>query len=144
MPDPDRPSAPTGQPPVNTAISATGRGYRRAVPPSLDEEATARLRWLLHDPEHWVLRTSWERYLRTGEESLLITTDQLTQDQRAAAAAWLGQQRHALYRALEGGDRAPDGWLESLPMMQAFCERNPSRVQHETPRQPGGPVPTGA
>lgn len=140
MPDPDRPSAPTGTPPIGTAISATGRGYRRAVPPHLDEEARQRLRWLLQDPEHWVLRTSWERYLRTGDQSLLVTTDQLTQDQRVAAAAWLGQQRHALHRAIEGGDRAPDGWLEELPMMRAFVRRgHPSRLQREVPRQPGGP-----
>ncbi|WP_157041843.1 hypothetical protein [Nitriliruptor alkaliphilus] len=141
MPDPDRPTAPTGTPRIGTPISATGRGYRRAVPPHLDEEARQRLRWLLDDPEHWVLRTSWERYLRTGDQSLLITTDQLTQDQRVAAAAWLGQQRHALHRAIEGGDRAPDGWLEELPMMRAFVRRgHPSRLQRAVPRQPGGPT----
>lgn len=143
MPDPDRPSAPTGQPPVGTAISPTGRGYRRAVPPSMNEESSERLRWLLHDPEHWVLRTNWERYLRTGDQNLLVTTDQLTQDQRNAAAAWLGQQRHALHRALVGGDRAPEGWLEELPMMQAFMRRaHPSRARRGVPRQPGGPAIT--
>lgn len=140
MPDPDRPAAPDGQPPVGTTISPTGRGYRRAVPPRLSDEARERLRWLLHDPDHWVLRTSWERYLRTGQPNLLVTTDQLTADQRAAAAAWLTQHRHALYRALEGGERAPDGWLESLPMMQAFRRRqDPSRHARRVPRQPGGP-----
>jgi hypothetical protein len=141
VPDPDRPSTETGEPPVGTAISATGRGYRRAVPPHMDETSSDRLRWLLHDPDHWVLRTSWERYLRTGEEHLLVTTDQLTQDQRVAAAAWLRQQRHALHRALEGGERAPDGWLEALPMMEAFTRRRPpSHHLLAAPAQPGGPA----
>ncbi len=144
MPDPDRPSAPTGRPPVGTTISATGRGYRRTVPPHLDAAATERMRWLLHDPDHWVLRTNWERYLRTGDEHLLVTTDRLTQDQRIAAAAWLTQQRHALHRAVEGGDRAPDGWIESLPMMQALQRQNvPSHELTDAPAQPGGPTKVG-
>jgi hypothetical protein len=140
MPDPDRPSTPNGAPPVGTALTATGRGYRRAVPPHMDEASSRRLEWLLHDPEHWVLRTNWERFLRTGEEHLLITTDQLTQDQRVAAASWVRQQRHALYRALHLGDRAPEGWAESLPMMQAFTQAyDPSHELFAAPRQPGGP-----
>lgn len=110
----------------------------------MDAASSERLRWLLHDPDHWVLRTNWERYLRSGDERLLVTTDQLTQDQRVAAAAWLAQQRHALYRALEGGDRAPDGWLEDLPMMRAFvAHQQPSRERTEVPTQPGGPPTSG-
>jgi hypothetical protein len=121
---------------------AVGPGHRRAVPPRLSDEARERLRWLLHDPHHWVLRTSWERYLATGEESLLVRTDALTQDQRVAAAAWLRQQRHALHRALEGADRAPDGWLDELPMVRAFdAHRDPTGELAQVPRQPGGPVP---
>ena len=124
---------------------AVGPGHRRAVPPRLGDEARERLRWLLHDPHHWVLRTSWERYLATGDSSLLVRTDALTQDQRVAASAWLRQQRHALHRALEGADRAPDGWLEALPMVQAFdAHRDPTGELAQVPRQPGGPVPAVA
>jgi hypothetical protein len=117
---------------------------RRAVPPRLSNEQRDRLRWLLEDPDHWVLRSSWERYLRTGESSLLVRTEQLTQDQRVAAEAWLSQQRHALHRALEGGERASEGWLDSLPMVRAFAQRrHPSAHLREIPRQPGGPsIPT--
>jgi hypothetical protein len=110
----------------------------------MDDEQRDRLRWLLHDPDRWVLRNSWERFLRTGEQQLVVTTDQLTQDHCIAAYAWLTQQRHALYRALEGGDRAPDGWLEELPMVQAFLERrHPTAHLREIPRQPGGPRTAG-
>jgi hypothetical protein len=121
---------------------ATGPGHRRAVPPRMSDEARDRLRWLLNDPHHWVLRSSWERYLAKGDEALLVRTDSLTQDQHVAAAAWLHQQRHALYRALEGSDRAPEGWLEELPMVRAFlARRDPTGEIASIPRQPGGPVP---
>lgn len=141
MPEPERTHV-DGEPLIGTAVRPVGPGHRRAVPPRLKPEATERLRWLLHDPDRWVLRTSWERYLRTGEEALLVRTDALTQDQRVAAAAWLRQQRHALHRALEGGGRAPDGWLESLPMMRAFmARREPTGELVQIPRQPAGPIP---
>jgi hypothetical protein len=128
-------------------VITAGPPYRRAVPPRLDDEQRDRLRWLLQDPDHWVLRNSWERYLRTGDDRLLITTDNLTQDQCIAARSWLRQQQHALYRALEGdsdagpGTKAPDGWLESLPMVQAFADRrHPTWKLREVPDQPGGPA----
>lgn len=141
MPDPDRPSTTEAAATRGTRVSATGPGYRRAVPPELDDEARQRLRWLLHDPEHWVLRTNWERYLRSGDEQLLITTDRLTLDQKVAAAAWLVQQRHALHRALEGGTRAPDGWIDALPMMQALrADQIPSHERPGAPQQPAGPA----
>lgn len=125
---------------MTTTSPRSGASSRRAVPPRLDEDQRDRLRWLLRDPEHWVLRTSWERYLRSGDTGLLIRTDDLTQDQCAAAYAWLSQQRHALYRALEGGTAAPDGWLEQLPMVRAFIQRrHPTSHLREIPRQPGGP-----
>jgi hypothetical protein len=128
--------------PVPRTGRAVGPGHRRAVPPRLGDEARERLRWLLHDPDHWVLRTGWERYLATGDEGLLVHTDALTQDQRIAAAAWLRQQQHALYRALEGEDRAPEGWLDDLPMVRAFLDRRePTDDLTSVPRQPGGPLP---
>jgi hypothetical protein len=131
----------TGQLPIGTPAQPSVPGHRRAVPPRLSAEARERLRWLLDDPDRWVLRTSWERYLATGDDALLVRTDDLTQDQRTAAAAWLRQQRHALHRALEGGERAPDGWLEALPMVRAFLEREPTAGLDRVPRQPGGPRP---
>lgn len=125
---------------METSSLNSGHSRGRAVPPRLDDEQRARLRWLLQDPDHWVLRTSWERYLRTGDESLLVPTEHLSQDQCAAAFAWLRQQRHALHRALEGGDTAPDGWLDALPMVRAFRRRrHPSAHLRSVPRQPGGP-----
>lgn len=118
----------------------TGVGHRRAVPARLDDEQRRRLRWLLDDPNSWVLRANWERYLATGENALIITTDKLTRDQRNAALAWLRQQRHALHRALEGGDRAPEGWLERFPMYQELIrELAPLDPRSAVPSQPGGP-----
>jgi hypothetical protein len=94
------------------------RGTSRMVPPRLNDDQRARLRWLLEDPEQWVLRTGWLRFLLDGDRSALVRTDGLTADQRVAALSWLRQQRHALYRALEAeGDVravAPAGWLEGF------------------------------
>ncbi|MEX1163346.1 MAG: hypothetical protein WEB03_07180 [Nitriliruptor sp.] len=138
----DTATARTGEIPVGTPDRPVGAGYRRAVPPGMSTESRDRLRWLLQDPDHWVLRNSWERYLRTGDDALLVRTDALTQDQRIAAAAWLRQQRHAIHRAIEGVDRAPDGWIESLPMMRAFLERrDPTGELAQVPHQPAGPEP---
>lgn len=127
---------------VRAGRAAGGPGHRRAVPPRIDAAGSSRLRGLLQDRDHWVLRTGWEHYLRTGDESLLVRIDALTQDQRVAAVAWLRQQRHALHRAIEGGDRAPDGWLEGLPMVDAFTSRrDPTGELTAIPRQPAGPPP---
>lgn len=93
-------------------------GSRRAVPLLLSAEQRDRLRWLLEDPDHWVQRTKWERFLLGGEMGAVIETDSLTDDQKVAALAWLRQQRHHLYVVLEGGTRAPDGWLESFPLYE--------------------------
>lgn len=120
-------------------------GHRRAVPPRMDDAQRERLRWLLDDPDRWVLRSAWERYLRSGDDALLVRTERLTQDHRVAAAAWLHQQRHPLYRALEGGDRAPDGWLEQLPMVRALTAAPaPTGTARRVPRQPGGPSLPGS
>jgi hypothetical protein len=94
------------------------RGSSRMVPPRLTDEQRERLRWLLDDPELWVLRTGWQRFLLDGDRAPLIPTDSLTADQRVAARAWLRQQRHALHRVLEGGRAAPDGWLESFELYE--------------------------
>lgn len=89
---------------------------RRAVPRNLTEPQRERLRALLDDPETWVLRPGWLPYLLHGDHGTLVDTEELTRDQRVAAVAWLRQQRHALFHALEGGTLAPQGWLESLPL----------------------------
>ena len=96
----------------------SGPSSRRRVPSRLDAAQQERLRFLLEDPDTWVLRPGWEPYLLTGDHARLIRTDELTRDHRVAAIEWLRQQRHALYRVLEGGDRAPAGWLESFPLYQ--------------------------
>jgi hypothetical protein len=90
---------------------------RRTVPARLTDEQRERLRFLLDDPDTWVLRPGWERFLLHGDHATLQATDDLSADHRTAALAWLRQQRHALYRALEGDPVAPDGWLESLPLV---------------------------
>jgi len=95
---------------------------RRAVPLALTDAQRERLRSLLDDPHTWVLRPGWEPYLLRGDEGTLVETDSLTNDHRAASIAWLRQQRHALHRALEGGEVAPEGWLESLPLYQRLIE----------------------
>jgi len=107
---------------VTSTLPPTGPGSRRAVPQRLDARQQARLRFLLQDPETWVLRTSWERFLIHGDHATLIRTSDLSRDQRIAAMAWLRQQRHALHRVLEGDPVAPDGWLESFPLVQRLLD----------------------
>lgn len=93
-------------------------GSRRAVPEHLDDEQRARLRFMLEDPDHWVQRTKWERFLADGNASTTVKTDELTNDHKVAALAWLRQQRHKLHAALEGGGPAPAGWLEAFPLYE--------------------------
>lgn len=93
-------------------------GSQRAVPRHPLPRTVTRLRELLGG-KRWVLRPSWSDYLAGGDEPL-VPIDHLTRDQRVAARSWLQQQRHALYRALEGGERAPDGWLEDMPLYQSL------------------------
>lgn len=100
-------------------------GSRRAVPSGLSEVQRRRLQQLLDDPDTWVLRTSWLAFLQHGNDATLIATDALSADQRAAALAWLRQQRHALHRELVGDESAPDGWLESLPLVQRLESLGP-------------------
>ncbi len=104
----------------------TEASSRRVVPRHLTADQRARLEWLVTDPELWVLRPDWERYLLHGDEATLVRTADLSADHRAAAIAWLRQQRHALYAALNDGViRAPDNWLESLPLYQRLNEPAP-------------------
>jgi hypothetical protein len=107
---------------VTTTMPPHTPGSRRVVPDRLDAAQRERLRGLLEDPDTWVLRPTWERYVLHGDDALLVRPEDLTRDHRIAALAWLRQQRHRLYHALEGGRIAPDGWLESLPLVQRFEE----------------------
>ncbi len=107
-------------------------GARRSVPRDPTDEQRERLRFLLEDPETWVLRYGWERFLMRGDHATLVPTSDLTNDQRAAAVAWLRQQRHRLYLALEGGTSAPDGWIEEFPLMARLLEEGPTPLSRST------------
>lgn len=95
-------------------------GSRRAVPHRPTPEQRERLRELLYQSEAWALRPDWEPYIMLGDKRALRPIDKLTADQQIGALAWLRQQRHRLYAVLEGGEHAPDGWLESQPLYQAL------------------------
>lgn len=98
------------------------RGSRRTIPAFPTDAQRDRLRRLAEDPDTWVLRQHWDRYLFAGELHTATDPATLSPDHQQAALAWLRQQRHALYRAIEGGRRAPDGWLEGLPLYQHLEE----------------------
>ncbi|MDX1657444.1 MAG: hypothetical protein R3343_01360 [Nitriliruptorales bacterium] len=101
-------------------------GSRRAIPTAMSTEGVKRLRALLDQGDEWILRPHWEKYLR-GEHDGGADIDELSRDQRWAARAWLAQQRHEIYRKLEGEEAAPDGWLESLPLFQALTDEAAER-----------------
>jgi hypothetical protein len=100
----------------------TRTGSRRTIPLELTDEQRGRLRELLEDPDTWVLRHAWDDYLLDGRAGTVVDPAALTRDHQVAAIAWLEQQRHRLFRAMEGGDRAPAGWLESLPLHRRLEE----------------------
>lgn len=95
-----------------------GLGYLRAVPRRVTDVQRDNLAKLLANTNSWVLRFAWESYLATGDLHALTPIGKLTTDQRAAGVAWLTQQQHALYFALFNEQVAPDGWIESQPLMQ--------------------------
>ncbi len=105
---------------MTTTMPPVMPGSRRAVPHHPTEEHAKLLRDLLDQGEQWVLRGDWESYLRTGSPRAMVAITTLTDDHCVAAAAWLRQQRHALYRAIEGELCAPDGWLEARPLYKAL------------------------
>lgn len=91
-------------------------GGRRVIPLLIDEDTERNLRRLLEQDEVWVTRSRWERWLDHGDRDDAIPIGEMPPDDRTAARAWLSQQRHALHATVAGGGRAPDGWLESLPL----------------------------
>jgi hypothetical protein len=98
---------------------------RRIVPTRLDDDQRQRLRALL-DGEEWVRRGDWKRWLDGARPHAPVPIDELPLDDCVASAAWLHQQRHSLYLALEGGTKAPDGWMEGMALYQALVARHPS------------------
>ncbi len=107
---------------MNTNIPDFRPGSRRTVPLRLTPAQCDRLRSLVEDPTTWVLRHAWDDYLLAGERGRVVDPRDLTRDHVVSAIEWLRQQRHPIYRALEGGDRAPEGWLEQLPLHQRLAE----------------------
>lgn len=95
-------------------------GSRRVLPRNPSPHQVERVRALLGQDQHWVLRGDWLRYLKGDGTSGLVPLHRLVRDQRIAAAAWISQQRHELYATLEGGRVAPEGWLEALPLYDAL------------------------
>lgn len=101
---------------MTTTLPPHTPGLRRTIPRDASPAVVERLRVLVQQTEGWVRRPSWADYLRDGGSRHLRPVGELTRDQLVAVHAWLRQQRHALYRALEGPGPAPDGWVESLPL----------------------------
>lgn len=97
-------------------------GWRRTVPAQLTPVQRERLRDLIEDPDTWVLRHAWDAYLLDGDPGRIVDPATLSAGHLVSALEWLRQQRHPLYRALEGGQRAPEGWLESLPLYRRLGE----------------------
>lgn len=82
---------------------------------------TEHLHELLGQDEVWVGRARWVRWLENGQRSDTTPIDAMHRDDRIAACAWLRQQRHAIHATVEGGRRAPNGWVEGLPLYQGLC-----------------------
>lgn len=113
---------------MTTTLPPHTPGLRRTIPRDLSPAMAEHLRALVGQGDGWVRRPSWSRYLDTGGTDHLQPIGDLSRDQLVAVHAWLRQQRHALHRALEGDDHAPDGWVESLPLYVAV--RDGARLDH--------------
>lgn len=98
-------------------------GSRRVVPLVVSPQHVEHLRELLEQDTFWVGRARWVRWLEKGDHADTTDIDEMPHDDRLAACAWLSQQRHVLHETVEGGSRAPEGWLESLPLVSALCPR---------------------
>lgn len=96
-------------------------GSRRVVPLAVTGTEVEHLRALLEQDEVWVLRARWVWWLRHGERADTVPISSMLRADRIAACAWLRQQRHVLHETVEGGRRAPDGWIEGLPLYRGLC-----------------------
>ena len=113
---------------MTTTLPPHTPGLRRTIPRDPSPALVEGLRALVGQRTGWVRRPSWTGYLGDGDVKHLQPIDDLSRDQLVAVHAWLRQQRHALYRALEDGTQAPDGWVESLPLYGAV--RDGARLDH--------------
>ena len=96
-------------------------GSRRVIPLVITETETVHLRELLEQGERWVGRARWVRWLREGQRTDTMPIESMLHDDRIAACAWLRQQRHELYDTVDGGQRAPEGWIEERPLYKGLC-----------------------
>lgn len=87
----------------------------------ITEEETKHLRHLLEQGEVWVVRARWARWLRDANDEDTCPIDEMLRDDRIAACSWLRQQRHYLHDTIHGSSRAPDGWVEDLPLYRGLC-----------------------
>lgn len=101
------------------------------IPLVISESQADHLRELLEQDDAWVGRARWLRWLQHGQSSDTMPIDEMCHDDRIAACAWLRQQRHALHDAVEGGQRAPEGWVEELPLYRGL---RPDIDPHAVPR----------
>ena len=90
------------------------------IPLVVTDTEVVHLRELLEQGEVWVGRARWVRWLEDGDHADTMPIEAMRHDDRIAACAWLRQQRHALHDALEGGMRAPAGWIEDLPLYRGL------------------------
>lgn len=86
----------------------------------INQEQIGHLLELLQQDEVWVGRARWLRWLDTGDRADTMAISALVLDDRIAACAWLRQQRHVLHATVEGGERAPEGWVRAQPLYQAL------------------------
>lgn len=91
------------------------------IPLFVTEEETKHLRHLLEQDQFWVGRARWPRWLRDARDTDTVAIESMLRADRIAACAWLSQQRHYLYQTVEGELRAPDGWVEDLPLYRGLC-----------------------
>lgn len=85
------------------------------------DQETTHLEALLEQDESWVLRARWVRWLERGDATDTVPIAAMDHDDRIAACAWLRQQRHVLHDTIEGGMRAPQGWIEQQPLYRGLC-----------------------
>lgn len=87
----------------------------------VSDEQVRHLRGLLGQDEIWVMRARWLRWLTHADPEDTTPIPDMVPDDRIAACAWLRQQRHVLHDTIEGGARAPEGWVQDLPLYRALC-----------------------
>lgn len=90
------------------------------IPLVITDTETKHLQQLLEQGDQWVVRARWVRWLREGQLSDTIPIASMRHDERIAACSWLRQQRHYLHETIHGGRRAPDEWIQQLPLYKGL------------------------